>query len=386
MAISLGYIHSKAERIYSMRLIAGEGGLNHSVQWVHMLEDEAAATFLRGNELVFTTGIGHSGEDWLLPFAKGLVEHNAAGLVINIGPHIAQAPPKLIQFCQENDFPLFTIPWEIRLVDVTRYFCRFIIHREQKDLNISAAFKNAIFFPDKSSHYQVQLESNGFNPHWHYCAAVLSVQTDNDEIKEKLLIQIHAASEIILHHLAEHFCTFIENKQLIIIFAAVKEDTLENCLQQILHHYEQKKQPYQCHIGIGQNKSGLLLLSKSYKQAISVLRLAQKNKNTKTYYNDIGIYKILLSSGDINVLYEIYNDTLGVLVDYDAANKTDYVNTLKCYLENDASVQTVAQKTFVHRNTINYKLKKIREIMRCPINSVEDRLRILLAYKIKDIL
>jgi DNA-binding PucR family transcriptional regulator len=153
-----------------------------------------------------------------------------------------------------------------------------------------------------------------------------------------------------------------------------------------LQNHEQKSRLYACHIGIGQNKGGLLLLSKSYKQAISVLRLSQKNKIDKIYYKDVGIYKILLSSGDINVLYEIYNDTLGSLADYDAANKTDYLVTLKCYLENDASVQTVAKLTFVHRNTINYKLKKIKEIMNCPINSVEDRLRILLAYKIKDIL
>ncbi|MBP2643234.1 MAG: transcriptional regulator, PucR family [Firmicutes bacterium] len=386
MAIRLAYLYKKAERIYSMRLIAGEGGINHIVQWVHMLEDETAATFLRGGELVFTTGIGHKDEDWLLPFAKGLVEHNAAGFIINLGPYITQTPPELIQYCREQDFPLFTIPWEIHLVDVTRYFCRCIIHREQKDLNVSEAFKTAIFFPDKNLNYQIQLESHGYTAHRSYCAAVLSVQTDNDETTEKVLTDIHSFSEIVLHHMADHFCVFNHNKQLIIIFANTKDESIEKCLQQILNHCEQKKHPYPCHIGVGQNKSGLLLLSKSYKQAISVLRLAQKNSIGKIYYNDIGIYKILLSSGDVNVLYEIYNDTLGSLLDYDAANKTDYVSTLKCYLENDASVQVVAQKTFVHRNTINYKLKKIKEIINCPLNSAEDRLRILLAYKIKDIL
>ncbi len=386
MSIRLAYLYQKAERIYRMKLIAGESGINHSVQWVHMIEDETAATFLRGNELVFTTGIGHQGETWLLSFAKGLVSHHAAGLIVNTGPYIKTVPLELIQYCKENEFPLFTIPWEIHLVDVTRYFCRCIIHREQKELNVAEAFKNAIFFPEKSSYYQIQLESQGFNIHWHYCAVVLAVQTDKEDHSEKLLNEIQSFSEIIISHLVEHYCISIHNNQLLIIVANTEDKTLETCIDKILQHYEQKNRLYACHIGIGQNKGGLLLLSKSYKQAISVLRLSQKNKIDKIYYKDVGIYKILLSSGDINVLYEIYNDTLGSLADYDAANKTDYLLTLKCYLENDASVQTVAKLTFVHRNTINYKLKKIKEIMNCPINSVEDRLRILLAYKIKDIL
>lgn len=109
------------------------------------------------------------------------------------------------------------------------------------------------------------------------------------------------------------------------------------------------------------------------------------NKNI-IYYKEIGLYKILLSCKDTHVLHDLYNESLGKLVEYDLANKTDYVQTLKYYLDYDASVQTVANITFVHRNTINYKLKRIKEILQSPLTSVEDRLNLLLAYKIKDII
>lgn len=386
MAARLTYLYQKAAKIYSLKLIAGERGIDRNVQWVHMIEDETAATFLRGGELVFTTGIGYQGESWLLSFAQKLVAHQAAGLILNLGPYIKTVPPELLHYCEEQQFALFTIPWEIHLVDVTRYFCRYIIHHEQKVLNVSEAFKTALLFPDNSADYQLQLESHGFNMHWPYCAAVLSVQADDDTLTEALLTEIQSFSEIIISYTTDYSCLLIHNKQLIIIFANLTDDSIAKCLQQISGRIDKKKWPANIHVGIGQNKSGLLLLNKSYQQGLAALRLAPQQALSKIYYKDIGIYKILLSCNDVNILYELYNDTLGKLTEYDAANKTDYVSTLKHYLDHDASVQTVAKLTFVHRNTINYKLKKIKEIIDCPLTSEEDRLKLLLAYKIKDIL
>ena len=70
---------------------------------------------------------------------------------------------------------------------------------------------------------------------------------------------------------------------------------------------------------------------------------------------------------------------------YDKKNQTDYLLTLKYYLENNASVQEVAKETYVHRNTINYKIKKIKEILQCDLN-YQDCLKLLLAYQIKELL
>ena len=116
-----------------------------------MIEDEQVADFLRGNELVFTTGIGHPDGMWLSDFAQGLIRNKASGLVVNIGPYIDAVPEQVIAYCKCNEFPLFTIPWHIRLVDITRDFCRRIISSEQAELSVSSAFKNAIFFPDDFS-------------------------------------------------------------------------------------------------------------------------------------------------------------------------------------------------------------------------------------------
>lgn len=386
MAIRLENIYKQAKQLYQMQLIAGESGLGNIINWVHMIEDENVANFLRGNELVFTTGIGHDDATWLNGFVQGLTISHASGLVVNIGPYIDAVPQQTIEYCNRTSLPLFTIPWQIHLVDVTRDFCRRIINSEQAEMSVSSAFKNAIFFAEDLSKYQAQLERHGFNATWHYCAAVLTISSKHQIKKEENLASVRFRVENFLNQSSEKYSIFMQDNQLTIIFAKFTDSEITTCINRIVEYYRCHNKEYILTIGIGQNESGLLLLAKSYKQAVSVLHMAVKSNWPKVYYKNLGIYKILLSTEDNQVLREIYNEVLGKLAEHDANYDTDYMSTLKLYLENDASVQAVAKLTYVHRNTINYKLRKIKEITNCNINGVEERLKIMLAFKIKDIL
>lgn len=386
MAIRLEELYRQAKQTHQLQLIAGEGGLSNITNWVHMIEDENVAEFLRGNELVFTTGIGHSDPKWLTGFAQGLTHVKASGLVVNIGPYIDAVLPETIDYCRQTDLPLFTIPWHIRLVDVTRDFCRRIISSEQTEMSVSSAFKNAIFLSGDISQYRAQLERHGYNADWRYCTAVVSVSSEQDGKNEAHVQAVRFFMQNIINQISEKYSIFMQDNLMIIVFANFGETDIVFCIDKIVEYYLARGRGYKLHIGIGQNETGLTMLAKSFKQAVAVLRMAVKSRKYKIYYQNLGIYKILLSTEDGNVLHEIYADVLGRLADYDTAYNTDYMNTLKCYIENDASVQVVAKLTYMHRNTINYKLRKIKEITGCDIASIEDRLKIMLAFKIKDIL
>ncbi|MPN59404.1 hypothetical protein SDC9_207125 [bioreactor metagenome] len=85
------------------------------------------------------------------------------------------------------------------------------------------------------------------------------------------------------------------------------------------------------------------------------------------------------------VLRELEGEFLGPLREYDAKNGTDLISTLRCYLENDASVQLLSSLTGVHRNTINYKIKQIRRILGRELTE-EHKLKLLLAFYMQDLL
>ena len=76
--MELKRIWMEVKNKYQMRLAAGRKGLERQIDWVHIIEDVQVAEFLRGGELVFTTGIVGR-EEYLLELGKRLWKKEAAG-------------------------------------------------------------------------------------------------------------------------------------------------------------------------------------------------------------------------------------------------------------------------------------------------------------------
>ncbi|MDF2942441.1 MAG: transcriptional regulator, PucR family [Herbinix sp.] len=385
MAITLGHLCRYAKETYGMKQICGENNMNNLVNWVHMLEDPETAGFLHGQELIFTTGIGHKNTEWLIDFVKGLVERHAIGLVVNIGPYIPSVPEELINCCKEMHFPLFTIPWATRIVDITHDFCRQIINGEENEITVAGAFRNAIFFTEKTSEYRSVLERKEFDLYAEFCIAAISLHVPSTKkiIEYEKIVRMHLQK--ILFGYSDRFSIFRQDKFLIIVLQSFPLDVVENSLDRLKEVCNYGDERYWLRAGISDNEVGITSLTRSYKRAISVLQIAEKQNKNKCSYRTLGLYQLLIEVEETQVLERFYSETLGRLEDYDEKNKTDYLVTLKCYLYSNASVQEVAKETFVHRNTINYKMKKIKEILQCDIN-YEDSLKLILAFYIKEML
>lgn len=85
---------------------------------------------------------------------------------------------------------------------------------------------------------------------------------------------------------------------------------------------------------------------------------------TPMFYDRLEVKKLILAVDDILLLESIYNENL----------------------KYDGSVQRVAQETFVHRNTINYQLAKIKRILGNNLKTFEERFKIILAFEVRDVL
>lgn len=384
MAITLSHLCKYATENYGMRLICGEENMNNLVNWVHMLEDPETSRFLHGQELIFSTGIGHDNTDWFLEFTKGLVEYQASGLVLNIGPYIKKVPDELINYCKEVKFPLFTIPWKTRIVDITNDFCRKIIKAEENEITVAGAFRDAIFFPDKVSQYQPVLERKEFDILEDYSIVALTIDGAKEKFPEfdkKLRLQL---TKILLEY-SDRFNIFRQDKYFIIVLQNFPMDIVEGAVGRLTEIQRLKDKTYRIKVGIGSIGKGVSSLARSYKRATAVLQLAEKQDKTYMAYDDIGFYQLLMEVEDTNVLKKFYRDVLGSLVDYDEKHQTDYMVTLNSYLNNNCSVQEVARETYVHRNTVNYKIKKVKEILKCDL-TYQDGLKLILAFHIKELL
>jgi purine catabolism regulator len=70
-------------------------------------------------------------------------------------------------------------------------------------------------------------------------------------------------------------------------------------------------------------------------------------------------------------LQSIGDQILTVLLDYDAENDAQLVTTLKVYLECDCQSAEAAQRLFVHRNTLRYRLRLIEKLTGADLSHFE---------------
>lgn len=126
---------------YHMKLVAGREGLSNLVDWVHVVEEMDYVHFLKGRELIVTTGIKEPDDAQLLEFTQRVYATGASGLVFNVGRYIRSVPKEVQEFGENNDFPVFVLPWEVHLVDFNRELCNLIYRSEQEQDDLESAIR-----------------------------------------------------------------------------------------------------------------------------------------------------------------------------------------------------------------------------------------------------
>jgi hypothetical protein len=382
MPISLHTLCKYAQDIYSMRLLQGEKNIQNLVTWIHIVENLQVADFLNGHELIFTTGIA-LGTEWLLEFARSLNRKNAAGLVVNIGPYIERVPDEVLDYCAETQFPIFTVPWHIHLVDMTYDFCHQIIRNEENAISLSSALKNAIFCPLDENAYKPVLERRGFDLEGAFCVGLLSSTVNRfDPSQEKFLEQQIQAR--LIRQRSEHFGIFHHEERLAVIVQGIEWRDLREVLQNTCGACRRETPNFDFHASVGPVVSGIRTLPDAYKKAVNAVRMAaQWLSDAPVAYEEMGVHRLLCEIKDLQALQSFYQEKLGTLIEWDQRGGTDYLATLRCYIENDASVKRVSEILFMHRNTVNYKIKKIRKLLGSPLN-YRNMMELLLAFHIYD--
>lgn len=388
MAITLAQLCYNCDKIYDMKLMAGSGGLTNFIRWVHMVEDVEVPDFLHGNELIFTTGIGQQKDhdtDWIIGFVEKMNAKKAAGLVINIGPYISNVPQAVIDYCERNQLPLFIVPWRVHLIDMTYDFCHRIIANEETELGLASAFRNLIFSPENTKGYSSALERKGFHDDGSYCICSLKLTAENGTPSGKDYLSIKFLLQKIFTRESRQCVIFTQDESLIVVFQGVAAEYIEEKLTLALHEHEGEFLPCHLMIGISSCGFGYSCIPGLFAESTAALKVAIIRNSSVMQYNSIGAYRLLLSVPSCDTIRAFKADVLGPLEEFDSQNNSNYTRILREYLESDSSIQIVAIKNKVHRNTINYQVKKIKEILGCSF-TYEEKAELILAYYIKDLL
>lgn len=141
-------------------------------------------------------------------------------------------------------------------------------------------------------------------------------------------------------------------------------------------------------IGLGRPHKSLVDLRQSYYEALYAIRIRKLKGNRAVIasFDDLGSYGLLLGLQDTLSLEVFYDSVLGKLQEYDEQSSSDLVKSLACFLEANGHWGEAAERLYVHRHTLRYRMKRVEEITGRDLGSSQDRMEFWLALKAKELI
>lgn len=371
-------------------LVAGKDGIDRLVRWVHFIDLPEVLPWVQGGELLIITGIGQNGDpDKLTDLVRGIIKKKLAGIIINIGPYIQQVPAEVAALADAAEFPVFTLPWEVKLVEVTQEICSYIVLRQTEIHSVNSFFEQLLLQPLADAKELMERASvYGYDLSKPQQVVILSASRFAECLEdEKLRHEYHRVAlktriaqfvrDLFVMQDKKILSTLWMDKIVLLLPMEKPADAKKNIklAQQMILQLAERFPKLGMVAGIGGRAESLAHIRESYLQANKVLWLAESEASRQSVYayDEMGIYKLLLEIPQ-EKLRKYYNEVMEPLAAYDRKYKMDLVNSLFVYFEENGNVVKTAKRLYVHRNTLDYRLKKIEEISGKKLTDPYDRL------------
>ncbi|MCE5220819.1 MAG: PucR family transcriptional regulator ligand-binding domain-containing protein [Clostridium sp.] len=394
----------KLETLRGMQLVGGKLGLERCIEWIYVsecFEDPLEGIkWLQGGELVFITGVGMKGDiTALTKLIKGISKKKGVGLIVNIGKYIKNIPSESIEIANKLEIPLFTLPWEIKLVEVSKEISNAIILSRIEENSMNHFFSNILFGDGELEGNAAQKAAYfGYNLDRKCCICViridefekfLSVKKIDDDIN---VSKIKFTFRKVVQGILEKYSLkvpIIDHQDEIIFFYRAEENSmnrLDKALKEIQEAIIKRVNGLSVSVGIGNAYDDLKMMKQSLNEAQLAIDSGkcQDLNNTIRKYKEIGIYRILFSIEDKGVLENYYSDILGPIIENNKSILS--VQILENYLNENCNITSTAEKLFMHRNTLKYRIKKIEEALGCDLHNFEQCMKVKVALYINKIL
>ena len=120
-----------------------------------------------------------------------------------------------------------------------------------------------------------------------------------------------------------------------------------------------------------------------FDQAITSLELSRRLTKTShlAFYNKLITEHMISIASHHTDLRLLCNDDLMNLLHYDEQNDTTYANSLYEFLNHERNLARTSEILHVHRNTLIYRINRIKELLNNDLDDAHYRFSLLLSYK-----
>ena len=141
-----------------------------------------------------------------------------------------------------------------------------------------------------------------------------------------------------------------------------------------------------CTFGVSMAYKDFSKVRKGYEEASKTLQMYKSELTQTFFYEDLGVYRLLMLLKNSGYLESYVKDYLTVLFEYDKEMDSNLVETLRIYLESGCSKKDTADRLFIVRQTLYHRLEKIESILGKDYLAPTNRITIGVAIMAHDLL
>ncbi len=136
------------------------------------------------------------------------------------------------------------------------------------------------------------------------------------------------------------------------------------------------------YVGISRKFSALSEAEKQYQYALDALEIGQKRNSHCTCFDDCTLYIISDMISDRYDPMDICHPAVISLINYDNENGSCLLNTLKQYIYFTSAPAEAAKALNIHRNTLFYRIGKIKEITGIKLDNGDEKCQIFMSIRL----
>lgn len=371
-----------------IQLVAGQRGLDNVVTWPYPKHTKVISPWVQGGEFVMVSGYEQDvDEAELLGLLNEAVSSSLSGLLIEGGVNFRQLPPAVIRRAEEAGIPLFFAPRVISFLDLSREISSLILER-QLAVKYTASLLDKIIAAEGQGKHELLLlfQSFGILTDGAYQVVLFTLREGAGGAD---LNQLKRLQVLCVRCLEQSGCKAISRASLNSVAYLIYDarlDGLDRLRGQLERLVGQESLQ-----GITVSASGRLVdigdIAQGFHQALYTAMLMGGGvlDGPVQRFDELGSYQLIFCVKDRAALLRFRDRYLRPLHEADQERASQLMETLRCYLDHSGNLLRTAQTLYIHRNTLQYRLDRIRQITGQDLTVTAVRQDYLNALMIMDI-
>jgi len=360
-----------------LELACGEESAQAHVRWVHSTELPDPTPWLKGGELLLTTGMQLTGPKSQRELIDRLAEHDIAGLGFGTGLAHKRLPAALVNAARTREFPLFEVPYELPFIAITeRAFARLLDERYellQRTMvgDVLSEVLTGHLYPED---LQARLRPFGIGDQ----VAVLAFKPPDPSsaatLVEAILQREQVASLVAIR--SGLLCAVIDPGP-----GSIESSRPMELARKIRAELTSRYGSVPASASRPTATHSLRMAFHEARCSLEAVRLRNGSAPEVASYADLGAFQLLLSLQDDEALGSYCRSVLDPIEQGEGEYGDELVRSLDVFIEHNGHWEKAANALFCHRHTLRYRIRRIEQLTGRDFSSARDRIEFWLALR-----